>query len=83
MDAENKEFGNAAGNAAGNAGPGLRGDLNHDGAVNEADVDVLVQSFGLAEGDPEFNKEADLNGDGVVNIQDYNILRGLIRGTSA
>jgi hypothetical protein len=46
-------------------------DLNNDGAVNMADLDLFRQRFGSS--DPD----ADLNGDGVVNFADLAIFRSL------
>ena len=39
-----------------------RGDLNHDGAVNAADVSALISRWG--------GPEADIDGDGVSGPQD-------------
>jgi hypothetical protein len=54
----------------------LIGDLNGDGIVNEADMILLVQAFGLTSSDPNWNdySRADLNGDNIINIIDLNIL---------
>jgi hypothetical protein len=48
--------------------PGLEGDLDGDGAVNGADLGLLLAAWGS--GDPD----ADLNGDGVVDGADLGIL---------
>lgn len=46
------------------------GDLNNDNAVNLIDVTVLNTTFGMSEGDSNFNYLADSNCDGQVNIVD-------------
>lgn len=50
---------------------GLVGDLNHDGAVNGADLGMLLGAWGQAGANV-----ADLNGDGVVNGADLGLLLG-------
>ena len=51
-------------------GPSCPGDLNGDGVVNFADLNILLGAFGQSgAGIP-----ADINEDGVVNFADLNIL---------
>ena len=52
----------------------ITGDLNHDGAVDCADLSILQASMSLSSGQPGFDARADLNGDGIVNTLDLNIL---------
>lgn len=61
------------------------GDLNHDGNVDELDLEEMKKYFGLKEGDPGWNPEADLAGpkgrnipDGVVDSLDFDRLKVLI-----
>jgi virginiamycin B lyase len=46
------------------------GDLNGDGAVNCADINVVMASFGKTVGQPGYNPVADVNHDGIVNVKD-------------
>jgi probable HAF family extracellular repeat protein len=48
--------------------PTVEGDANGDGVVNLADLNLLLQAFGLD------GSDADLNGDGAVNLADLNLL---------
>lgn len=50
-------------------------DLNGDGCVDMADMDILIDAYGTQVGDPAYNAACDFNGDGVVNASDYNLLR--------
>jgi len=50
------------------------GDLNGDGVVNQADVDLVISHFGYRITDPGWDPQADANGDGVVNVDDLNIV---------
>jgi len=52
----------------------LPGDLNHDGLVNEDDLDDLIATIYLGTDPPDH----DLNGDGVVNAADISALMQLI-----
>ncbi|MDP4181645.1 MAG: carbohydrate-binding protein [Bacillota bacterium] len=45
-------------------------DLNHDGAINMADVILLATKFGSVKGNAGFVEEYDLNKDGAINIAD-------------
>ena len=46
------------------------GDLNGDGAVNCADIDVVMASFGKTTGQPGYSPLADVNYVGVINVKD-------------
>ena len=61
-------------------GSTLPGDLNHDGAVNFADLLALAQNYGASNATWE---QGDLNGDGSVNFADLLILaQNYGRGTN-
>ncbi len=49
--------------------PGLQGDLNGDGFVNSADLDLIRANWGTN------NAAGDANGDGIVNSADLDIVR--------
>lgn len=49
--------------------PGLQGDLNGDGAVNSADLDLIRANWGTN------NPAGDASGDGIVNSSDLDIVR--------
>jgi hypothetical protein len=53
----------------------IKGDLNHDGCVDWADMELFQETFGKKEGEPDFNPEADFNGDRIVNILDFRVMR--------
>jgi hypothetical protein len=46
------------------------GDVNGDGYVNTADLQIVKSSFGTRIGQPGYNPAADLNGDGIIDIRD-------------
>ena len=48
--------------------PGIPGDLNGDGIVNAADLNILLAAWGTD------SAIADINEDGIVNAADLNIL---------
>jgi hypothetical protein len=48
----------------------MPGDVNLDGVVNCADLDLVGAAFGYYRGQPKYNPNADLNNDGVVNFAD-------------
>ncbi len=54
----------------------LRGDMDHDGALNVADVTYLVAFLFQGAPPPVCLEEADINGDGEVNISDLTCLVG-------
>jgi len=61
---------------------GVPGDVNGDGVVNCADVDIVKAAFGTKFGGPGFDARADVNNDGVVNILDLAfVLRQVPAGT--
>jgi len=47
-----------------------KGDVNRDGYIDAADLDLLKAAFGSVPGKPNWNPDCDLNGDGVVDITD-------------
>ncbi len=51
-----------------------QGDVNGDGVVDQADLDLVTAAFGTREGDPLFDPQADLNGDGVIGLEDIQAL---------
>ena len=53
---------------------GLSGDINMDGRVDLADLEILNRAFETNLGDPDFNACADLNADGVFDLADRAIL---------
>lgn len=57
----------------------VQGDLNGDGVVNQADVDILVAAFDSGQGDARFNADADLNGDGRIDLLDIQIMNSLFK----
>ena len=58
-------------------------DVNGDGQINCADVDLVKASFGKKTGQPGFNAAADVNKDGVVNVLDLALVtQKMIPGTT-
>ncbi|MCC7205279.1 MAG: tandem-95 repeat protein, partial [Phycisphaeraceae bacterium] len=53
----------------------LRGDVNGDAIVDDADRELVRQSLGEATGAPQFNPNADLNRSGVVTAADLLIVQ--------
>jgi hypothetical protein len=49
-------------------------DVNHDGEVNIADINVLIGNILSS----TYNPQADLNEDGEVNIADVNAIIGIL-----
>ncbi|MDP4183511.1 MAG: glycosyl hydrolase, partial [Bacillota bacterium] len=45
-------------------------DLNHDGAINMADVIILAKVFNSVSGDSKYVEAYDLNKDGAINMSD-------------
>jgi hypothetical protein len=56
----------------------LPGDLNADGVVNCADLNIVKASFGKRTGQTGFDPRADVNGDGVVNVLDLSAVAKFI-----
>jgi hypothetical protein len=52
----------------------LRGDVNGDGVIDQADLDLASAAFGRSQEDPLFVPAADLNEDGVVGLDDLRTL---------
>ena len=50
-----------------------KGDLDHDGDVDEDDYQIIHAAIGHSVGDPAYNPEADYDGDGRVTLVDYQI----------
>jgi hypothetical protein len=50
------------------------GDIDGDDDTDQSDLGLLLASYELDPGDPDFNSDADLNGDGTVGQQDLGIL---------
>jgi hypothetical protein len=62
--------------------PQMEGDVNGDGMINCADIELVKASFGTKTGQAGFNPAADVNKDGVVNVLDLAIVsQKLIPGT--
>ena len=57
----------------------LRGDVNGDGAVNIADLNVIINAILTG----NMNMDCDLNGDNSINIADVNAVIGIILGGGA
>lgn len=53
------------------AGPGIPGDLNHDGIVNLQDLVVFAGAWHSTPSDPNWNPECDLDGNGKVGLSDF------------
>jgi len=65
--------------------PGLIGDLNDDGVVNSADLNIMRMYIGgypiwqiSPLSDAEFLRRADVNGDGAINALDITALEWLL-----
>jgi len=56
-------------------GPKLIGDLNNDGIVSFADLDLFKLTFGKNNSDTGYNSVADFNGDGKVSFHDLDIFK--------
>lgn len=50
-----------------------RGDINHDGKIDDVDLNLLMASMNTTTGDTAFNPDADFNLDGVIDIRDLGI----------
>lgn len=55
-------------------GGGIVGDIDGDGVVGAADLNLLLTGFNLCDGDPGFDAALDLSGDGCVGAPDLNLL---------
>ena len=52
----------------------IPGDVNGDGVVDVVDLLYLVDAFGSATGDANYNADCDFNDDGFVDVVDLLIL---------
>ena len=59
---------------------GLNGDVNNDGEVNNLDLTLVGQNFGVI---PLVHRQADVDGDGVVNVLDLILVSNMFEGVSA
>jgi hypothetical protein len=50
-----------------------RGDINHDGKIDDADLALLMASMGTVVGDTAYNPDADFNSDGMIDVRDLGI----------
>ncbi len=55
------------------------GDVNGDGLVTQADVDLVSGVLGMRYGDPGFDARADLDGDGIVTFADLGLVLSSLR----
>lgn len=60
----------------------LPGDVNHDGEVNIADINVIIDIILGSDVDDQTRERADVNGDGEVNIADINAIIDIIHSHS-
>lgn len=56
----------------------IRGDVDGDGAITEADLNAIRDAFNTSQGDPQFNPNMDLNGDGTIGLADLRIETDLL-----
>ncbi|MBO4870671.1 MAG: leucine-rich repeat protein [Muribaculaceae bacterium] len=74
-----KEFQNIVGVETGDdPQPVVVGDLNGDGVVDVADVNICINIILELDNDPDVKALADLNGDGVVDVSDVNAIINII-----
>ncbi|MBP7733638.1 MAG: M6 family metalloprotease domain-containing protein [Caldisericia bacterium] len=52
----------------------LEGDLNADGMVDNADIEMFLKYYGLTAEDNGFDAKYDFNSDGVIDILDFMLL---------
>lgn len=52
------------------SGPGIPGDLNHDGVVNLEDLTIFAGAWQSTPSSPNWNPECDLDGNGIVSLTD-------------
>ena len=50
-----------------------RGDINHDGKIDDDDLALLMASMNTSTGDTAYNSDADFNNDGFVDVRDLGI----------
>jgi hypothetical protein len=50
-----------------------RGDINHDGKIDDADLALLMASMNTVSTDPNYNPDADFNKDDAVDVRDLGI----------
>jgi hypothetical protein len=56
----------------------INGDVNRDGEVNIADINVIITVILSSDVNPDVLARADVNGDGEVNIADINVIIKII-----
>lgn len=56
----------------------INGDVNRDGEVNIADINVIIVVILSSDVNPDVLARADVNGDGEVNIADINVIIKII-----
>jgi uncharacterized protein YjdB len=59
----------------------LPGDVNHDGEVNIADINTVIDIILGRNVDDQTRERADVNGDGEINIADINAIIAIILNT--
>lgn len=59
-------------------GADMPGDVNHDGEVNIADINAIIDIILGGDADDKTRERADVNGDGEVNIADINAVIDII-----
>ena len=52
----------------------LEGDVNADGMIDDADIEMFLKYYGLTAEDIEFDAKFDFNSDGVIDIIDFMLL---------
>ena len=51
-------------------------DLNQDGIINQADIDLLVPYYNITSEDSAWKSEYDLNQDGIIDLFDFVLITG-------
>ena len=54
--------------------PGCPEDINGDGSITLADLQLLLSAYGASSGDPRFNPAADIDNDCTVGLADLQLL---------
>lgn len=54
----------------------LKGDINRDAKVDQADLGALLTAYGTCLGDPNYNPAADFDGSGCIDQSDLGTLLG-------